>query len=315
MLRAMFTFQISACPEALAGAAPDAHGIALNAQGGVAARCSLWWKEAPQLPGERVGAAGHFSCDSMAAGQFILHQAAAMLAAEGCTLAIGPMDGNTWRRYRLLTERGAEPPFLMEPEHPAEWPAYWQAAGFEPLAQYFSALGTDLAREDAQISRAGGRLRAAGVTVRALRAEDYENELRRIHEVSARAFTDNYLYTPLPEAEFVAQYASVRERVRPDLVLLAEMSGQPVGYVFTIPDWLRGPSTDTIIVKTLAALPGRQTAGLGAWLLQEVQQRAHSLGFRRVIHALMHESNNSLNLSRRFAEPFRRYTLYSRRLA
>ena len=56
-------------------------------------------------------------------------------------------------------------------------------------------------------------------------------------------------------------------------------------------------------------------AGLRAWLLQEVQQRAHALGFRRVIHALMHESNNSLNLSRRFCEPFRRYTLFSRRLA
>ena len=56
-------------------------------------------------------------------------------------------------------------------------------------------------------------------------------------------------------------------------------------------------------------------AGLGAWLLQEVQHRASQRGFRRVIHALMHESNNSLNLSRRFAEPFRRYTLYSRSLA
>jgi GNAT superfamily N-acetyltransferase len=314
----MNTLHYTDPPPELASHAPDAY-LEARDEDGVAARCSLWWKDVPALPGERVGVAGHFSCagesDSAEAAAMLLEEAAARLAREGCTLAIGPMDGNTWRKYRLVTERGEEPPFLMEPDHPAEWPEHWREAGFGPLAQYFSALGTDLAKDDPQISRAGERLRAAGITVRALRADDYENELRRIYEVSAVAFTDNYLYTPLPEAEFVAQYAAVKARVRPDLVLMAELSGKPAGYVFTIPDWLRGPATDTVIVKTLAALPGRQTAGLGAWLLQEVQQRAHVLGFRRVIHALMHESNNSLNLSRRFCEPFRRYTLFSRRLA
>lgn len=302
------------CPPELASHAPDAHLILPDKEGNSAARCSLWWKSTPQIPGERIGVIGHYAAGALAPGRSLLESAAERLAAEGCTLAIGPMDGNTWRRYRLVTERGNEPPFLMEPDNPEEWPAHWKAAGFTPLAQFFSALGTDLAREDTQVSRAGERLRIAGVSVRALRADDFTEELRRIHEISVEAFADNFLYTPLPETEFLAQYAGLKERVRPELVLLAEMSGQLVGYVFTIPDWLRGPATDTLIVKTLAVRPGRQSAGLGAWLLQEVQQRAHALRFRRVIHALMHESNHSLNLSRRYAEPFRRYTLYSRRL-
>jgi hypothetical protein len=33
-----------------------------------------------------------------------------------------------------------------------------------------------------------------------------------------------------------------------------------------------------------------------------------------VIHALMHESNNSLNLSGHYARPFRRYALFARDL-
>ena len=211
----MFSFQTTACPEELAPHAPDAHCVARDAAGAVAAQCSLWWSEAPSLPGERVGVIGHYSCTCLDGTRFLLENAAQRLAEEGCTLAIGPMDGNTWRRYRLVTERGGEPAFLMEPEHPAEWPAPWAAAGFAPLAQFFSALGTDLAREDAQISRAGERLRAAGIAVRALRADDFTEELRRIHAVSAEAFAGNFLYTPLPEAEFLAQYAAVRERVRP----------------------------------------------------------------------------------------------------
>jgi L-amino acid N-acyltransferase YncA len=229
-------------------------------------------------------------------------------------MAIGPMDGNTWRTYRLVTERGGEPPFLMEPDTPADWPGVWNAAGFAPLAQYFSALGTDLAREDAQVAGAAQRLKESGVSLRSLAADEYHEELRRVYALSAEAFVENFLYTPVTETEFLAQYAAVRERLRPELVLIAEHAGEVTGYCFAIPDWLRGPATDTIIVKTLAVRPGRRSAGLGAWLLQETQQRAHALGFRRVIHALMHESNHSLNLSRRFAEPFRRYTLYSRRL-
>jgi len=310
----MNTAESTACPAELALHAPDAHLVIPGPDGAPAARCSLWWKTPPQLPGERTGVIGHYAAGADAAGQALLEHATQRLADAGCTFAVGPMDGNTWRRYRFVTEHGCEPPFLMEPDNPAEWPDQWKAAGFTPLAQYFSALGTDPARDDPQVSRAGERLRAAGVTLRALRAEDFEHELRRIHEMSGEAFAGNFLYTPLPEAEFLAQYAAVRARIRPELVLFAEMSGRLAGYVFSIPDWLRGPATDTLIVKTLAVRPGRQSAGLGAWLLQEVQQRAHALGFRRVIHALMHESNHSLNLSRRYAEPFRRYTLYSRRL-
>jgi GNAT superfamily N-acetyltransferase len=310
----MSTVQFVPCPSEFASHAPDAHLVLPDKEDKFAARCSLWWKAAPQLPGERIGVIGHYAAGDQVAGQWLLQNAAERLAAEGCTLAIGPMEGNTWRRYRFVTERGSEPPFLMEPDNPPEWPDHWRAAGFNPLAQYFSALGTDLARGDTQVRRAGDRLRASGVALRALRGEDFENELRRIHEMSVEAFADNFLYTPLPEAEFLAQYAAMQQRVRADLVLLAEISGRLAGYVFTIPDWLRGPATDTLIVKTLAVRPGRQSAGLGAWLLQEVQQRAQALGFRRVIHALMHESNHSLNLSRRYAEPFRRYTIYSRRL-
>ena len=36
--------------------------------------------------------------------------------------AVGPLDGSTWRRYRLVTERGVEPPFFMEPDNPDDWP-------------------------------------------------------------------------------------------------------------------------------------------------------------------------------------------------
>lgn len=291
----------------------DEHLVAV-VNGEVVARTSLWWKETPALDGARVGAIGHYSDASAEAAKVLLDAVCERLRSEGCGLAVGPMDGNTWRRYRFITERGAEAAFLMEPDNADDAPSRWVAAGFASLAEYFSALNDDLEYEDAQVTRAGERLMRGGVAVRALDAARFDEELRRIYEVSVAAFPENFLYTPLPEAEFVVQYAAVRERVRPELVLLAEHEGRAVGYVFAVPDWLRGSGTDTVIVKTVAVLPGRAFAGLGTWLVALAQIAARKLGYRRAIHALMHESNNSRNLSARYAKPFRRYTLYSRSL-
>ncbi len=301
-------------PGTIAHHGADEHLVQLDEGDLPGARASLWWTAVPTLEGHRLGVIGHYASANESAARELLEAACARLRQAGCTLAVGPMDGNTWRRYRWMTERGDQPTFLMEPDNPAEWPTHWQSAGFAPLATYFSALNTDLTYEDTQVARAGERLHRAGVHLRALDPTSFESDLRQIYAVSLRAFPSNYLYTPLPEEAFLAQYLAVRDRVRPELVLLAECAGEPVGYVFGIPDWLRGPATDTVIVKTVAVVPGRHVAGLGTWLVARAQMVARDLGYRRVIHALMHESNNSLNLSARYAKPFRRYSLYSRSL-
>lgn len=282
------------------------------------AEVSLWWTQVPPLEGERLGVIGRFSAKDATAAQAILARACEELKARGCTLAVGPMNGNTWRSYRLVTEAGDEPPFLLEPVNPPEWPDWWRAAGFGPLTEYYSSATEDLESRDERIEGVATRMRAAGVTVRALDAGKFEEELERIYDVSVVSFQSNYLYTPLPKEAFLAQYLALKARVKPELVLLAEHAGKPVGYVFAVPDYAqaaRGEPVTTIIVKTLAVLPGRQNAGLGAWLLAEVHTAAKTLGFKRAIHALMHETNKSRNLSAHYAKTIRRYTLFATRLA
>ncbi len=42
---------------------------------------------------------------------------------------------------------------------------------------------------------------------------------------------------------------------------------------------------------------------------------AHTLGFKRAIHALMHEDNVSQTMSRRYrSKPIRRYALFAKQL-
>jgi GNAT superfamily N-acetyltransferase len=285
--------------------------------GGGSAEALLWWRQAPPLSGEKLGVIGGFQATSAAAASDVLARAGEALRAQQCTLAVGPMDGNTWRRYRLVTDAGTEPPFLLEPTNPPEWPGWWRGAGFGPLAEYYSTATTDLVTRDERLARVAARMEALGVTIRQINPVRFEEELGRIHDVSVISFRENYLYTPLPRETFIAQYRAMQSEMKPELVLLAEQAGRPVGYVFAIPDLAearRGERIKTIIVKTLAVLPGRTYAGLGALLLDAVQAAAQRLGFTRAIHALMHETNTSRNLSAHYARTIRRYTLFARRL-
>ena len=66
---------------------------------------------------------------------------------------------------------------------------------------------------------------------------------------------------------------------------------------------------------TLAVLPEPGLAGLGNLLTEQVHRAARERGLDRVIHALQHETNTSLKITKRNARTkFRRYTLFSKAL-
>jgi GNAT superfamily N-acetyltransferase len=155
------------------------------------------------------------------------------------------------------------------------------------------------------------------VRIVATQASDLPSQLTRIYRLSRIAFARNFLYTELSEAAFAAQYAKILPYVRPELVLLAERGGELVGYLFAVPDLAqasRGATVDTFLIKTVAILPEAALRGLGGVLVARAQEIGHRMGFSRCIHALMHESNVSLNISRHYASSMRRYTLYGREL-
>jgi len=279
--------------------------------------CSLWWTRVPEMPGERPGVIGHFAASAPGTAVKLLVAAVERLRSAGCTIALGPMDGNTWRRYRVLTERGSEPPFFMEPDNPDWWAGAFLDSGFSPLATYTSSLVDELSRHDPRAERARVRLEGQGIRFRNLRSDHFEEDLRRIYAVSVVSFTGNFLYTPIPESDFVAQYLPYREKIRSEFVYIAEDQGAPVGYLFAIPDYAelqRGAPLRTLVGKTLASLPGRRYGGLGVVLTDLLHQRASEEGFNRVIHALQYEGNSVRNMSEFFGRVMRRYTLFSRRL-
>lgn len=308
---------------------PDEHWVVVGARDDVMARVSLWWRAAPRgaasLAPQRLGVIGHYAAGAAEddpAAALLLNHACARLAAQGCTQAVGPMDGNTWRHYRFITQRRvegpAQPAFFLEPDNHDAWPGQFTRAGFAPLAHYTSAVTRELTRTDPRTQQLSRRLGEHGVTIRALNIAALERDLSAVYALSLASFADNFLYTPISAGEFLAQYHALQPHLRPELVMLTEREGKLLGYLFALPDIAqqrRGENIDTVILKTVARVPQRAVAGLGHVLVERCHQVAHELGYRRVIHALMHENNRSVTLSAKYAAVFRRYTLFARELA
>ncbi len=275
--------------------------------------CALWWKKVPPFPGRRPGTIGYFEAQDEAAALHLLFFACTQLARRGCDYAIGPMHGNTWRRYRFVVEGFTEPPFLLEPWNPPEYPGYFEKAGFAPIGNYQSVLVTDLANELDNLSALEGRLRRQGYHIRLLDPDHFERDLRLIYDLSLDRFRHNYLYTDLDFASFLRLYLPYRDRIHPEYVYLAERGGRLAGFSFAIPDYLRlatGRPLDTLVLKTVAVAEDCLRQGLGACLILRSHHAARAAGLCRCLHALSKIDNPVTRLSNRLGCIYRRYSLY-----
>ncbi len=298
----------------------DAHWLVLDDAGLAAARCSLWWTHAPPHPDQRIGCIGHYAAFDRAAASDLLDQACRDLAAAGCTLAVGPLDGNTFRSYRFVTRRSVEgparPPFFLEPDNPDAWPADFTAAGFAAFSEYYSALAA-LDTPDPRLAQVPPLLVDQEIHVRSFDPAAFTQDLARLYEVVMVSFSRAVLFAPIHRDEFMAQYAPLQRVLVPDLVLLAEQEGRLVGFMLALPDLAqaqRGEPVDTVILKTVAVLPELGGERLGSVLVAMAQERARQMGFRYAIHALMQAGNISRKISAHYAQPMRQYTLFAREL-
>lgn len=261
---------------------------------------------APEMAaGVATMAVSQIAFSSPEAGRALLTQAAAKARAAGAGALIGPMEGDTWHSYRLVSESDGRAPFLMEPQSGRHDMAAFETAGFSRVAQYFSS-SVALAEQKLNPPRDTG-----------LRVETWDGSapealFTQVHALSSTAFAQNPYYLPIALDAFLAMYMPVVPTLRPELVLFArDAEGALAGFLFGIPNYAEGPAPQTAILKTYASL----RKGAGHALSYQFHSNARALGYSHAIHALMHEDNLSSGRSALDGGGmFRRYALMGRRL-
>lgn len=252
---------------------------------------------------------GWYECaDDQAAADALFDAVAAHWRERDYAWLVGPMNGNTWAAYRVAEPGGA--PFLLDQYNMPWYAEQFDRAGFRTIARYSSARHP-LQAGGGRVERFEKVFGERGIRIRTIRPDRFEDELRAIHQVSAVAFARNFLYSPIDFDRMRELYRGVEALIDPDMVLIAEDDqGVPQGFLFAVPNLLE-PGV-SIVIKTVAVLPGWRTRGLGTLLSEKVHGIARTKGYAAAIHALMHEGNESMNVLAADGEVIRRYRLFAR---
>src|SRR4051794_25892662 len=167
----------------------------------------------------------------------LIGKAEEWLRAEGMTSALGPVSLSIWDEPGLEIEGFAEPPTAMMGHHKPEYQGWIEAAGYAK-AKDLLTYELDITHwEDPKIDRliAMGE-RNPRLRIRMVDKSRFDEEARVILNLLNDAWSDNWGYVPLTEAEIAYAGKKLKPIIFPELVRIAEIDGEPVAFMLTIPD-------------------------------------------------------------------------------
>ena len=174
--------------------------------------------------------------DGEAAGALIA-TAEDWLRDQGMSRALGPISLSIWDEPGLEIEGFDQSPTAMMGHHRPEYRGWIEAAGYEK-AKDLLTYEVNIARwEDPKINRliAMGE-RNSSINIRQVDKRKFASEAAIILNILNDAWSDNWGYVPLTESEIAYAGKKLKPIIYNELVRIAEVDGEPVAFMITIPD-------------------------------------------------------------------------------
>ena len=159
------------------------------------------------------------------------------LRAQGMTRALGPFSLSIWDEPGLLIEGFEQDPMVMMGHHLAYYAKHVEARGFvkaKDLLTYELPIDIKFPPVVRRVIEGGERNKR--LVVRDTDMSKYDEESARILDMLNDAWRDNWGFTPLTPAESLYAGKKMKKVIRPDLVRVAELDGNPVAFMFTLPN-------------------------------------------------------------------------------
>jgi len=258
-----------------------------------------------EFHGTNEGFFGLFECiNDTGVARALFDAAAQWLLARGFAKMLGPMNFSTNHEVGLLVDGFDRPPAIMTTYNPPYYGALIEANGFTKAKDLWSFELSSAVQPPEKVARIAEKLRQReGVTVRSVDLKHFEAEVRLIKGIYNAAWEKNWGFVPMTEREFDHLARDMKQIVRPELVLIAEVKGEPVAFSMTIPDAnealkvahgrlttfglpiglvklvLASRKIRRLRLVTLGIKEGYRRRGLDAILYLDTLRTAHQLGY------------------------------------
>lgn len=290
---------------------------------------------------DQVGFFGLFEAvDDVGVARALVDAAADWLRERGMVSMRGPVNFSTNEEISspgVLVEGFARPPMAMMSHNPAYYDALLAATGLHKEKDLL-AFWLDDPNPPQRLIRGMARVvERMDATIRPLDLKHFRREVDIVKAIYNSAWSRNWGFVPMTDAEFDHMANQLRPVVDPALCLIAEVKGEPVGFSLAIPNlnhalrhlpsgrlfpfglfrflWHKR-SIRGLRVLTLGFKPGFQQSGLGAALYLQSWMAGTARGYDHGEASWILEDNLDMirPLERMGAEPYRRYRIYQRPL-
>ncbi len=285
---------------------------------------------------EQRGFFGFFECDDdPAAAKALFDAAKDWLHAQGMRTIRGPVNPSLNYECGLLIEGFDTPPFFMMTHNKPYYAGLIEANGFGKIEDLYAFWG-ELSMLSSLDSKLGvmveGVKERFGVKVRPLDRSRFDEEVRMFLDIYNSSLGGTWGFVPLAPAEINHMAASLKHLIVPELALVAEVDGKPIGSVFCLLDY--NPRIKAIngrlfpfgflkllwnkkAIKRMRAIstnviPEYQAWGVGLVLMAALVPQLYAWGMDEVEFSWVLESNHlsKRTLERGGAKVSKKYRIY-----
>nr|WP_253201156.1 N-acetyltransferase [Sphingomonas quercus] len=187
--------------------------------------------------GPGTGNWGMLEAEDEATAAALIAHAENWLRGQGMTRVLAPLSISIWDEPGLLVKGHDHPPTVMMGHNKAEYEGWVEGAGY--------ATAKDLYTYDLNITEPFPplvqRIVASGernnrITIRKVNKKKFAEEAALILSILNDAWADNWGFVPLTDDEIAYVGKKLKPIVFEDLIRIAEVDGEPVAFMITLPD-------------------------------------------------------------------------------
>ena len=187
--------------------------------------------------GPGTGNWGALEADTQEIANQLIATAEEWLRGQGMTRVLAPMSLSVWEEPGLLVKGHDHPPTVMMGHQNPKFQPWIEAAGYEPVKRLV-CYELDITKDFPPLIR---RIISSGeknprITIRKVVLKNFDTEAGILIDILNDAWADNWGFVPITPSEITYTGKKLKPLVKADLVLIAELDGEPVAFMMTLPD-------------------------------------------------------------------------------
>ncbi len=284
---------------------------------------------------ERAGFFGFFECiDNQHVANALLNRVENELKLHGLQIMRGPMNFSTNEECGFLFEGFDYPPMLMTPYNPPYYNDLAKGYGMTKSKDLYAYIYDFQDELPEKVLRVAELAEKKGVTIRHLDTKNFLRDMRVFQDIYNSSWAKNWGFIPLSDEELLYSAKRLKAIIIPELTLIAEKDGLPVGFLGLIPDYnfvlkeMNGRLNPLTILKALyysnkitdlrlllyGIKPEYRNRGVDALLFKKGHEYIKKTRFKRIEFSWILEDNIPvIRICDMFgARLYKRYRIYER---